>query len=89
MNKFQLIGFLKRHGDVIVTTKDEDDGDLVTVDFSPKHIRAKGKPHQISNLKALKNNILVFSWTKDKFIELNPKTVVSTVPLQNVLRNVR
>jgi hypothetical protein len=75
---------MKNNGDSILALKGEDDI-LATTDFSTKYIR--DKKYGRFNIK--KNQILVFSWTDDKFRNLNIDTVKSIKPLGSILKNIR
>ena len=84
MNKFHILTHMKNNGDSILTLKSEDDI-VATTDFSTKYIRDK----KYGRFIIKKNQILVFSWTDDKFRNLEMDTIRSIKPLSTLLRNIR
>ena len=90
MNKGRVIGLLKQHGDAILTCGREKSQDVVThhlctLDFKNKYIktRTKGKKPWPKN----KTDIVVFSWTDNKYWILNPQIVSRITPLAEILKN--
>ena len=69
MNKFSCIKILKNNGDSILTLDAEPDV-CATIDFSTKYIRDK----RYGRYALEKNAILVFSWTDDKFRNIEVKS---------------
>ena len=84
MNKFHILTFMKSNGDSILTLKDEDDI-MATTDFSTKYIRDK----KYGRFIIKKNQILVFSWTDDRFRNLDIDVIRNIKPLSLLLRNKR
>jgi hypothetical protein len=83
MNKFSCIKILKNNGDSILTLTNEPDI-CATIDFSTKYIKDK----RYGRYAIEKNAILVFSWTDDKFRNIEVKNVKSIKPLSEILNNV-
>lgn len=84
MNKFHILTFMKSNGDSILTLKNEDDI-VATTDFSTKYIRDK----KYGRFIIKKNQILVFSWTDDKFRNLEIDVIKNIKPLASLLGNKR
>lgn len=82
MNKFSCIKILKNNGDSILTLDAEPDV-CATIDFSTKYIRDK----RYGRYALEKNAILVFSWTDDKFRNIEVKKIKSIKPLSDILNN--
>lgn len=82
MNKFQCIKLLDINGDSIIGLKGEEDI-CGTIDFSTKYIRDK----RFQRFKLEKNKILVFSWTDDKFRNIEISLVKNIKPLSDILQN--
>lgn len=82
MNKFQCIKLLDNNGDSIIGLKGEEDI-CGTIDFSTKYIRDK----RFQRFKLEKNKILVFSWTDDKFRNIEISLVKNIKPLSDILQN--
>jgi len=89
MNKGKVIGTLKQHGDVILTYTDPKTKAIThsccTLEFKNKHIKkqTQGKKPWPKN----KTDIVVFSWTENRYWILNPKYVKTLQPLSQVLQN--
>jgi hypothetical protein len=75
---------MRKNGDSILTLKGEDDI-VATTDFSTQYIR--DKKYGRFNIK--KNQVLVFSWTNDRFINLDVENIKMIKPLASLLMNVR
>ena len=84
MNKFHILTYMRKNGDSLLTLAG-DETILATTDFSTKYI--KDKKYGRFNIK--KNQILVFSWTDDKFRNLEVETIKNVKPLGLLLKNVR
>jgi len=84
MNKFHILTFMRNNGDSILTLKDEDDI-VATIDFSTKYIRDK----KYGRFTIKKNQVLVFSWTDDRFRNMEVDTIRGVKALGIILRNVR
>jgi len=84
MNKFHILTFMRKNNDSILTLNGEDDI-VATTDFSTKYIR--DKKYGRFNIK--KNQVLVFSWTDDKFRNLDVSLIKNIKPLSSLLRNIR
>jgi hypothetical protein len=82
VNKFQCIKLLDNNGDSIIGLKGEEDI-CGTIDFSTKYIRDK----RFQRFKLEKNKILVFSWTDDKFRNIEISLVKNIKPLSDILQN--
>jgi len=89
MNKGRVIGLLKQYGDAVLTIgnpkKDVLSHHLCTLDFKNKYIknRTRGKKPWPKN----KTDIVVFSWTDNKYWILNPEVVSKLTPLTEILKN--
>lgn len=75
---------MRKNGDSILTLKDDDDI-VATTDFSTKYIRDK----KYGRFIIKKNQVLVFSWTDDKFRNLEVETIRNIKGLNTLLRNIR
>jgi len=84
MNKFHILTYMKSNGDSVLTLKNEDDI-VATTDFSTKYIRDK----KYGRFIIRKNQILVFSWSDDKFRNLEIDVIKNIKPLSLTLRNIR
>jgi hypothetical protein len=84
MNKFSCLKILQNNGDSVVTLMGED-AIVATTDFSTKYIKNK----RYGKYSIEKNSILLFSWTDDKFRNINVKEVKNIKPLSDILRNQR
>ena len=84
VNKFSILTFMRKNGDSFLALNAEDDI-MATTDFSTKYIRDK----KYGRFVIKKNQILVFSWTDDKFRNLEVDTIRGVKSLSSVLRNVR
>ena len=73
---------MHNNGDSILTITNED-AILATTNFSEKYIRNK----KYGKFKIKKNCILVFSWTEDKFRNVEVPSVRSITALGTILRN--
>ena len=82
MNKFYALKQLRANGDSQVLLK-SGEGLLVTTDFSAKYIRNK----KYSRFTMQKTSILVFSWSDNKFRQLNTIDIHKIVPLSTILKN--
>ena len=84
MTKFKVLTHLRNNGDSTITLMGEDDI-VATTDFSTKYIRMK----KYGKFPIKKNQVLVFSWTDDKFRNINVNIIKNIKPLSQTLRNVR
>lgn len=84
MNKFAALKMLRADGDSTVYLKESDDI-VVTTDFSTPYIKRK----RSGRYQMRKDAILVFSWTDDKFINLELTNIKSIKPLSATLGNTR
>jgi len=84
MNKFHILNFMRKNGDSVVMLPDNE-GILATTDFSTKYIRDK----KYGRFVIKKNQVLVFSWTDDKFRNLEVEDIKNIKSLNSILRNVR
>lgn len=83
MNKFEIVKRLKVNEDSIIIIKGKDDGQLVTTNFNSKYIKSK----RSKRFTILKDSILLFSWTDDKFENIKVRDFKSITPLSSVLKN--
>ena len=83
MNKFQIIKALKNNSDSIITLFGDKEAICVTTDFSERYIKRK----RSQRFTILKDCILLFSWTDDKFRNIKIRDIKSITPLANLLRN--
>lgn len=75
---------MRKNGDSILTLKDDDDI-VATTDFSTKYIRDK----KYGRFIIKKNQVLVFSWTDDKFRNLEVEIIRNIKGLHTLLGNKR
>lgn len=84
MNKFHILTYMRSNGDSILTLGGGE-AIVATTDFSTKYIR--DKKYGRFNIK--KNQVLIFSWTDDKFRNLEIELIKNIKPLASLLRNIR
>lgn len=72
------------NGDSALTLKGEP-AIVATIDFDNKYIKRKKYGRYPIN----KNAILLFSWTDDKFRNVDIDTIKNIQPLSDILKNVR
>lgn len=72
------------NGDNILTLKGEPDI-VATIDFDNKYIKGKKYGRYPIN----KNAILMFSWTDDKFRNVEIEKIKNIKPLSSILNNLR
>jgi len=82
MNKFSCLKILKNNGDSVITLRDEPDI-VGTTDFSTPYIKNK----RYGKYSIEKNAILMFSWTDDKFRNININIIKTIKPLSELLGN--
>jgi hypothetical protein len=75
---------MENNGDSILSLYDEP-AILATTDFSTKYIKDK----RFGRYPIKKEYLLVFSWTDDKFRNIEIKKIKSIKPLSDVLNNTR
>jgi len=97
MNKGRVIGLLKQHGDAILSYKEPKGTKTVkkgtvthrlcTLDFKNPYIksRTRGNKPWPKN----KTDIVVFSWTDNRYWIHNPEHIFKVQPLSEILNNVR
>jgi hypothetical protein len=73
---------LENNGDSVLTLKEESDI-VATIDFSTPYIKNK----RYGKYTMEKNAILVFSWTDDKFRNIEVKNIKNIKPLSDILGN--
>ena len=83
MNKFYIVKQLRANGDSIITLVGDKDPILATTDFSERYIKRK----RSQRFTILKDCILLFSWTDDKFKNIKVKDIKSILPLSKMLNN--
>lgn len=83
MNKFSCLKMMENNGDSVITLKEEP-AIVATTDFSTPYIKNK----RYGKYTMEKNSILLFSWTDDKFRQVNVKDIKSIKPLSELLGNV-
>ena len=84
MNKFHILKMMKYNGDSTLTLKGEPDI-VATIDFDNKFIKRK----KYGRYPIIKTAILMFSWTDDKFRNIEIECIKSIKPLSATLNNVR
>lgn len=84
MNKFHILKMMNYNGDSALTLKGEP-AIVATIDFDNKYIKRKKYGRYPIN----KNAILLFSWTDDKFRNVDIDTIKNIQPLSDILKNVR
>jgi len=84
MNKFHILTHMRKNGDSFLSLTDGSDI-MATTDFSTKYIRDK----KYGRFIIKKNQVLVFSWTDDRFRNLTVEDIRNVKPLSSLLRNVR
>ena len=72
------------NGDSTLTLKGEPDI-VATIDFDNRYIKRK----KYGRYPISKNAILMFSWTDDKFRNIDIEVIKSIKPLSETLNNVR
>lgn len=82
MNKFQILKQMNNNGDSVLLLKDGE-GILATLDFSTSYIKKK----KYGKFTILKNCILVYSWTDDKFRNIEVNDIKSIKALSMILQN--
>ena len=84
MNKFQVLNLMRTNGDSVLTLL--GDSDIVaTTDFSNKYIKKK----KFGKFTIQKDCILLYSWTDDKFRNIEFKKIKVIKPLSSILGNIR
>ena len=84
MNKFHILKMMNYNGDSTLVLKDEP-AIVATIDFDTRYIKRKKYGRYPIN----KNAILMFSWTDDKFRNVEIEKIKSIKPLSAILNNVR
>lgn len=92
MNKSKLLNILGKNGDSILTVKTIDNESkkkeviciAVTTDFKNEYIKSLKKRKFNTD-----GNVLVFSWTENRFRIINALDVLKIEPLSNILKNVQ
>lgn len=82
MNKFSVLKVLSKNGDSILNLRGEAPIGCTT-DFSTPYIKNKRRRKFMKG----KDIILVFSWTDNKFRNLNTNSIISITPLSKILGN--
>ena len=82
MNKFHVIKQMRFNGDSTLTLRGED-AIMATTDFSSRYIKRK----KYGRFTMLKNCILVYSWTDDKFRNVEVNSIIGIQPLSALLQN--
>ena len=72
------------NGDSVLTLKGEPDI-VATIEFDTEYIKRK----KYGRYPIVKNSILMFSWTDDKFRNIEIDKIKSIKPLSSILNNVR
>ncbi len=88
MNKGRVIGLLKQYGDGVLTISHKDrtlTHHLCTLEFKNKYIKNKtrGKKPWPKN----KTEIVVFSWTDNRYWIFDPSLVIRITALSEILKN--
>ena len=83
MNKFTALKSLEKNGDSAITLISTKEDIVVTTDFSIDYIKQK-KRRKFSKVK---NIILVFSWTDNRFRDINAADIKNIIPLSKILGN--
>jgi len=88
MTKGYFVKQLKKAGDGIIYFNNNRIAELglCTADFSNEYIKQKRKTTKVPRFTK-KAPILVFSWTLDSFMRVNPHDVKFVEPLKKVLNN--
>ena len=84
MNKFHILNMMKRNGDSILTLSGEP-AIGATIEFDNWYIKRK----KYGRYPISKNHILMFSWTDDKFRNIEIDVIKSIKPLSDILNNQR
>lgn len=82
MNKFQVLKLMEANGDSTLTLRGEPDI-VATIDFQERYIKRK----RYGKYPIEKQSVLVFSWTDDKFRNINVENIKSIKPLSATLEN--
>ena len=89
MTKGQLLKEISKCGDAVLTVRNDGtfSDHAVTLDFSTKYIKKrKSRFYKMFSSIAGTDNLLVFSWTDNKFITISPSDVVFVESLSSVLK---
>lgn len=84
MHKFHAIKQLRFNGDSIITLGGGQEAILATTSFSERYIKRK----RSQRFTMLKDSILLFSWTDDKFRHVKVQDIKTITPLSKVLNNI-
>lgn len=83
MNKFQVVKQMRNNGDSIINLGGGKESILATLDFSEKYIRKQ----RSQRFTILKDCILLFSWTDNRFKNIKVTDIKSVLPLSKILNN--
>ena len=81
MTKYKMLGLVRSFGDALALVNGKE-WICVTTDFKNKYIKSKSKRKYNTN-----GGVLVFSWTNNKFLVIDPNTVSKIEPLSKLLNN--
>ena len=83
MTKNKVLYLLREFEDAVVDIKGST-SIVCTTNFKTKYIKQIRRTEKFS----LKDNVLVFSWTDNKFAALPVRSIIKVAPLSSLLRNV-
>jgi len=85
MTKSQLIQKLYTFGDAVIDFRDRNkEPILVTIILKERYIKNKLRRTYV---KRHKQAVIVWSWTDDEIINIDPNTVQRLTPLSKILNN--
>ena len=88
MKKEELIALVHEYGDATINYRSKNSKKLkynvCTLDFNIPHIKAKR-----NRAKETNDTVLLYCWDTDSYRLLNPREVISVVPLSATLKNER
>ena len=82
MNKFHIVKQMRNNEDSIITIRGEEPI-VATLNFKTKYI----KEQRYGKFTILRDCILMFSWTDNKFRNIKIKDILDVKPLTSVLNN--
>lgn len=82
-SKSSLIREIRLHGDVALVLRPDRRDIVVTTDFSTPYIKNNFKKQHFK----VGGMLTVFSWTDNKFVQVDPAMVESIQPLASILNN--
>lgn len=82
--KMRIKDFFKEHEDVVIVFH-KFRPILATMNFETKYIKELKESKKIE--QNVPGTLRVFSWTENKYRNVDPKTIKSLIPLASILKN--